>query len=139
MSRASDLIESAPPRLTSLAPQFLVEDLDRSMAYYREALGFAFGPAWPPLGGLYAIGMRDGFEIHLKKAAKCPGEREHRRRGEHLDASAGVEGIESFYEKCDARGAQITKPLALTEWGTKDFYVEDPDGYVICFGGRATS
>ncbi|HWM94559.1 MAG TPA: hypothetical protein VN493_27645 [Thermoanaerobaculia bacterium] len=21
-------------------------------------------------------------------------------------------------------------------WGTKDFYVEDPDGYIIAFGGR---
>jgi hypothetical protein len=27
------------------------------------------------------------------------------------------------------------KPLAPTEWGTKDFYVEDPDGNVISFGG----
>src|SRR5689334_14036781 len=136
MSWTSSVTESAPPRLTSLAPQFLVDDLDRSMAYYREALGFAFGPAWE---GFYAIGMRDGFEIHLKKAAKFPGEREHRRRGEHLDASAGVEGIESFYEKCVARGAKVIKPLAATEWGTRDFYVEDPDGYIICFGGRPTS
>jgi hypothetical protein len=26
--------------------------------------------------------------------------------------------------------------LAPTEWGTKDFYVEDPDGNIISFGGR---
>jgi hypothetical protein len=31
----------------------------------------------------------------------------------------------------------ILKPLAATDWGTMDFYVEDPDGYIICFGGRA--
>jgi hypothetical protein len=24
-------------------------------------------------------------------------------------------------------------------WGTKDFYVEDPDGYILCFGGRPTA
>ena len=29
-----------------------------------------------------------------------------------------------------------TKPLTATPWGTKDFYVEDPDGYIVCFGGR---
>jgi len=28
------------------------------------------------------------------------------------------------------------KPLHDTEWGTKDFYIEDPDGYIISFGGR---
>jgi hypothetical protein len=33
----------------------------------------------------------------------------------------------------------ILKPLAPTAWGTKDFYVEDPDGYIICFGGRPTT
>jgi len=30
-------------------------------------------------------------------------------------------------------------PLAATAWGTKDFYVEDPDGYIICFGGRPSA
>ena len=65
------------PRLTSLAPQFLVDDLERSMTYYRK-LGFTFGEPW-----------------------------------------------DSFY--------------AIGSGGTKDFYVEDPDGYVICFGGRPTA
>jgi hypothetical protein len=26
------------------------------------------------------------------------------------------------------------KPLAATDWGTKDFYLEDPEGYIIGFG-----
>ncbi len=30
----------------------------------------------------------------------------------------------------------IIKPLTATPWGTKDFYVEDPDGYIVSFGGR---
>jgi len=30
----------------------------------------------------------------------------------------------------------IIKPITATEWGTKGFYVEDPDGYIIGFGGR---
>ena len=55
------------PRLTSLAPQFLVDELDCSLAYYRDVLGFSFGEPW---GGFYAIGHRDGFELHLKEAPK---------------------------------------------------------------------
>jgi hypothetical protein len=33
------------PRLTSFAPQFLVDELERSIAYYRK-LGFTFGEPW---------------------------------------------------------------------------------------------
>jgi catechol 2,3-dioxygenase-like lactoylglutathione lyase family enzyme len=119
------------PRVTSLAPQFLVDDLQRSIAYYRK-LGFEFGEPWD---GFYAIGLLDGLELHLKKAPKNEAERRHRRENEHLDASAGVDGIEEFYQQCVANGTTILKPLTATEWGTKDFYVEDPDGYIICFGG----
>ena len=123
------------PRVTSFAPQFLVDDLVRSIAYYRK-IGFTFGEPWD---GFYAIGHLDGLELHLKEAPKNQAERRHRRDNEHLDASAGVDGIEAFYEQCVANGAAIFKPLALTEWGTKDFYIEDPDGYIVCFGGRAAA
>ena len=123
---------NAQPRVTSLAPQFLVDDLVRSMTYYRK-LGFTFADPWE---GFYAIGELDGLELHLKEAPKDIAERQFRREHEHLDAAAGVDGIEGFYAQCVANGATVVKPLAATAWGTKDFYVEDPDGYIISFGGR---
>ncbi|HJP87371.1 MAG TPA: VOC family protein [Gemmatimonadaceae bacterium] len=120
------------PRLTSLAPQFLVDDLDRSMAYYRK-LGFTFGEPWE---GFYAIGRLDGLELHLKEAPKNAAERKLRLENEHLDAAAGVDGIDAFYERCVGEGVSIVRSLTPTEWGTRDFYIEDPDGYIISFGGR---
>ena len=120
------------PRVTSFAPQFLVDDLERSISYYQK-IGFTFGEPWD---GFYAIGYLDGLELHLKEAPKNESERQHRLDNEHLDASAGVEGIEAFYERCVANDVTIIKPLTATEWGTKDFYVVDPDGYIIGFGGR---
>ena len=119
-------------RLTSFAPQFLVDDLDRSISFY-EKLGFKFGETWE---GFYAIGHLDGFELHLKESPKRDEERQYRHDNEHLDAAAGVDGIESFYEHCVASGVTIMRSLTPTEWGTKDFYVEDPDGNVVSFGGR---
>jgi len=123
---------NAQPRVTSLAPQFLVDDLVRSMTYYRK-LGFTFGDPWE---GFYAIGVLDGLELHLKEAPRNSAERLFRREHEHLDAAAGVDGIEGFYAQCVANGATVIRPLAATEWGTKDFYIEDPDGNIISFGGR---
>ena len=131
---AADAEKVTTPRLTSFAPQLLVEDLDRAMAYYRK-LGFTFGEPWE---GFYAIGALDGLELHLKEAPRDQAERQYRRDHEHLDAAAGVDRIEAFYERCVANGVTILKPLAATAWGTKDFYVEDPDGHVISFGGRAS-
>ena len=125
----------AQPRLTSFAPQFLVDDLMRSIAYY-EKLGFTFGDPWE---GFYAIGVRDGLEVHLKEPPKNSAERQHRREHEHLDAAAGIDGIEAFYAQCIANGATIVRPLTATAWGTKDFYIEDPDGHIISFGGRPAS
>jgi len=120
------------PRLTSFAPQFLVDDLQRSIAFYQK-IGFTFGEPWD---GFYAIGLLDGLELHLKEAPKHEAERRYRRDHEHLDAAAGVDGIEAFYAQCLANGVTIFKPLAATPWGTKDFYIEDPDGYIVSFGGR---
>ena len=123
------------PRVTSFAPQFLVDDLARSIAYY-EKLGFTFGEPWD---GFSAIGHVDGQELHLKEAPKYDAERQHRREQQHLDAAAGVDGIEAFYARCTANGARIIRPLTATAWGTLDFYVEDPDGYVVSFGGRGAT
>ena len=57
--------------MTSFAPQFLVDDLERSIAYYNK-LGFAFGEPWD---GFYVIGELNGLELHLKEAPKDEAER----------------------------------------------------------------
>ncbi len=122
-----------PPR-DALAPQFLVDDLDRSMRFYTDVLGFTFGEPWQ---GFYAIGTRGGMRLHLKCAPKTEADRTHRRANTHLDAYADVTDIESFYAACLAAGAEIVKPLEETPWGVRDFYLADPDGYIICFGAAA--
>jgi hypothetical protein len=124
------------PRVTSLAPQFLVDDLARSMTYYQK-LGFTFGEPWD---GFYAIGELDGLELHLKEAPKNDAERQHRREHEHLDAAAGVDGIEAFYERCVANGVTILRPLTATAWGTKralknNLVFSQITGFVTITGG----
>lgn len=124
-------MSATAPKITSFAPQLLVDDLERAIRFYREVLGFSFGPVW---GDFYAIGERDGFAVHLKCAPKTAEDREHRRQHEHLDVYAGVTGVRALYDACGAKGATILKPLAPTAWGTVDFHIEDPEGYIIAFG-----
>jgi catechol 2,3-dioxygenase-like lactoylglutathione lyase family enzyme len=118
-------------RIRSFAPQLLVDDLERAIKFYSEILGFSFGPPWR---GFYAIGERDGFAVHLKCAPKSAEDRANRRQHEHLDVYASVIGVGALYDACKAKGATILKPLDRTAWGTNDFYLEDPEGYMIAFG-----
>jgi catechol 2,3-dioxygenase-like lactoylglutathione lyase family enzyme len=116
--------------LTGIAPQFLVDDLDRAIAYYLNELGFELAFKYE---SFYAAVTRDGFAIHLKCAPKLPAERAHRKANGHLDAYLSVSGIRGLFHELEKRRAQIIKPLEERPWSCIDFYVEDPDGYVLCF------
>lgn len=123
-------IVSGITRVTGIAPQFLVDDLEVAIAYYRERLGFDLDFCYD---SFYASVSRDGFAIHLKRAPKTLADRAHRKRHEHLDVHIGVLGVESLHDELRSRGALITKPLEERPWSCSDFYVEDPDGYILCF------
>jgi len=115
--------------LTGIAPQFLVDDLDRAITYYCERLGFALDFEYE---SFYASVSRDGFAIHLKHAPKLAVEREHRKQNEHLDAYISVSNIRDLFSELETRGAQIIKLLEERPWACLDFYVQDPDGYILC-------
>ncbi len=123
-------------RIRTFAPQLLIDDLDRAIKFYTDVLGFSFSPTW---GGFYAIGERDGFQVHLKCAPKTVADRAHRLEQEHLDIYAGVVGVDALYETCKAKGATLTKPLARPPWGTRDVYIMDPEGYILAFGESENS
>jgi catechol 2,3-dioxygenase-like lactoylglutathione lyase family enzyme len=117
-------------RLSAIAPQFLVDDLDAAIAYYRDKLGFEVDFTYE---SFYASVSRDGLPIHLKHAPKTVSDRAHRKQHEHLDAYVAITGVETFYQELKSRGARITKPLEERPWGHQDFYVEDIDEYILCF------
>ena len=116
--------------LTGIAPQFLVDDLERAIAYYCDKLGFELDFEYQ---GFYAGVKRDGSVIHLKHAPKLAAEREHRKQNEHLDAYISVSGIRDLFREMEMRGAHVLKPLEARPWACLDFYVEDHDGYILCF------
>jgi catechol 2,3-dioxygenase-like lactoylglutathione lyase family enzyme len=114
----------------------LVDDLQRSITYYCERLGFALEFTYE---SFYASVVRDGCAIHLKHGPAAPQERERRKNDEHLDAYVTVTGVSELFAELKRRGAVLLKPLENRQWGCQDFYVEDPDGYVLCFSERQRS
>jgi uncharacterized glyoxalase superfamily protein PhnB len=122
-------IDSAA-QITGIAPQFLVDDLDRAIAYYQDRLGFALDFEYQ---SFYASVSRDGFAIHLKHAPKLAAERAHRKENEHIDAYVRVSNIRGLFSEVQRRGAAVITPLEQRPWACLDFYVEDRDGYILCF------
>jgi uncharacterized glyoxalase superfamily protein PhnB len=120
-------------RLTGIVPQFLVDNLDRAVAYYCNQLGFTLEFTYQ---SFYSSVTRDGFAIHLKCAPKSATDREYRKQNEHLDAYISVSGIRGLFSELERRGAQVIRPLEQQPWACLDFYVEDPDGNILCFSER---
>ena len=116
--------------ISTAAPQFLVSSLSDAITFYEKRLGFRCNFIYLDF---YASISRDGATIHLKCAPRLDAERAHRKPGEHLDAFLPVSGIDELHAELVGRGAPIMTPLEKRPWGTREFHVEDPDGYILCF------
>jgi uncharacterized glyoxalase superfamily protein PhnB len=117
-----------------IAPQFLVGDLERAIAYYRDRLGFEVDFIYE---SFYASVSRDGCAIHLKHGHPATADRTKGEEDEHLDAYVSLSsGIRDLFSEVQRGGATVIKPLEERPWSCLDFYVEDADGYILCFSER---
>ena len=121
--------------ITGIIPQFIVDDLEVAMAYYRDRLGFDVDFIYDDF---YASVSRNGFAIHLKKAPKLEGERTYKKAHEHLDAFVRVSGVRELFGELQSKGAAVIRPLTEQPWSCIEFYVEDPDGNILCFSELIT-
>jgi catechol 2,3-dioxygenase-like lactoylglutathione lyase family enzyme len=117
------------PRILSyIAPVFRVTDVSRSLAFYRDKLGFAVDFVFE---SFYAGVSRDGCHIHLKHSA--PARRDQKAfEQEHIDACIGTRSAEELSASLASAGVPFVVPLRHMPYGT-EFYIRDPDGYALGF------
>lgn len=125
------------PKLTNIAPFFIVEDMRNAMAYYVNKLGFALRFMGPDdEDPFFAILGRDGVSIMLKsinpavKAAPNYTQHEWAR----WDAYIAVDDPDTLFKEYTAMGANFRQPLMDDEDGLRGFEVVDADGYILFFG-----
>ena len=107
-------------KLARIAPEFPVAELEGSLDYYREKLGFDVGMQMPD----YAIVERDDIAIHLFQAA---------RHTTPVAIHIFTEDLEALETELQRRGARITQSIRRKPWGNRDFRVTDDSGNVIKF------
>ncbi len=115
--------------LRHIAPVFRVADLAGAIAFYRDALGFELEFSYEDF---YASVRREGCHVHLQCAPPAPRDQAEFELGEHLDACVIVEGVEDLAARFAAAGAPFSVPLRRMPYGA-EFYVRDPDGYILGF------
>ena len=120
--------------LQYVSPVLRVADLARSVAFYRDRLGFALEFQYE---GFYASLLRDGCRIHLSCSAPTVRDQAAFEADEHLDACFVVTGAAALSARFAAAGAPFSVPLRTMPYGT-EFYVRDPDGYILGFVEAAT-
>ena len=115
--------------IKKMSPQLLVPDIEHSIEFYTKKLGFEIDFRYEDF---YAGITKDGWSIHLKSGKPLLEERKSRRNHEGLDIVLSVDGIESLYEELTKKSIDIIQPLREMPYG-KEFYVADPDGYILAF------
>ena len=127
--------EEAKGNLASISPFFIVKDLQASIAFYRERLGFQLDFQGPDGDVYYAGVSRDGIGIMLKTilpdVLPCPNHTRH--PWARWDAYIYTLNPDTLFDEFRQRGVSFVKELSFIDEGLWGFEITDADGYVLAF------
>jgi len=120
-------------RLRSIAPSFTATDLQRSIAFYRDVLGFVIGEEWRENGVLM------GCDIHAGAATFMLGQDDF-AKGRDRQKGLGTrvwchtaQDLDRLAAEIKARGGVLDQEPQLMPWGDRVFMISDPDGFKLTF------
>lgn len=115
-------------------PVLQVADVNRSVAFYTDMLGFISHGTWGD-GPDFCIVQRGTVTIALDRTretgAKVP-------INQNWAAYVYVDDADALHAEFSARGVDIARGLCNAEYGLRDFDIRDPDGHLIAFGHMLT-
>jgi catechol 2,3-dioxygenase-like lactoylglutathione lyase family enzyme len=121
--------------LAAIRPSFIVKDLQTSITYYRERLGFQLDFQGPDEGPFWAGVSRDGIGIMLKAVGSDVPPIPNHTRHEWAPPDAHIYSMDpdALFDEFSRRGASFVKTLSFVEEGLWGFAISDADGYVLVF------
>jgi len=127
--------EEASRNLASITPFFIVENLQVSISYYIERMGFQLDFQGPEGDPFYGKVSRDGIGVMLKAIVPdvlaCPNHTRH--EWARWDAYIYTLDPDPLFAEFKQRGASFVKELSFIDRGLWGFEVTDADGYVLAF------
>jgi catechol 2,3-dioxygenase-like lactoylglutathione lyase family enzyme len=123
------------PVTEAISPSFIVSDVDQTITFYSDKLGFETRFRAPDENAFFAIIGRDGAQIFIKSErdiSPVPNSRRHPHL--RLDAFVYAPDPDALAAEFAEHGATFSAPLKDTHDGLRGFEISDPDGYVLFFG-----
>jgi catechol 2,3-dioxygenase-like lactoylglutathione lyase family enzyme len=118
-----------------ISPFFIVSNVDRTIAFYRDKLGFETRFQEPKHDPFFAIVGRGGAQLFVKSDASIsPLPNAMRHPAMRWDAFVYAPDPDALAAEFSDLGATFNVPLKDTHDGLRGFEICDPDGYVIFFG-----
>ena len=118
-------------RLRDVSPSFTASDLPRSIAFYRDVLGFVVGDEWRADGVLQGCEMRAGTVLFMLTQDDFKKGRDRQKGiGSRLHCST-AQDIDRLAEEIKARGGTLDQEPTDMEWGQRVFMITDPDGFKL--------
>jgi lactoylglutathione lyase len=120
--------------LSEVSPGITTNDLQKSLAFYRDVVGFAVEERWEKDGKLAGVQLRAGNVVFMlgqddwqkgRDRVKGVGFRLYCETAQDVDALA---------KKIESKGGTLDQQPADQPWGMRDFAFTDPDGFKITIG-----
>jgi catechol 2,3-dioxygenase-like lactoylglutathione lyase family enzyme len=127
--------EGATRILVSITPNFIVKDLQASIAFYVERLGFQVDYQGPGDGPVWGKVSRDETGIHFKEVGPdvLPLPNKTRHAWAPWDAYIYTLDPDTLFDEFRQRNVSFVKELSFLEEGLWGFEITDADGYVLAF------
>jgi uncharacterized glyoxalase superfamily protein PhnB len=121
-------------RLRTASPGFTANDLGRSLAWYRDVLGFTVKDRGEENGKLMWVELvAGGVTFYVSQDDWKKGRDRKKGEGFSLYCTTG-QNVDDLAAAIKARGGALAQEPRDTPWGTRDFAVTDPDGFRITIG-----
>jgi len=123
--------------LKSLVPNLAVADVNKTVDYYTQKLGFELVMSVPTTGELVWAMVRSG-EVIINFQGETSLKEEYAQLHSHkiggaLTLYVQVEGIHDLHKSVKSHGVSIAKELNNTFYGATEFAIVDCNGYVLTF------
>jgi len=125
-------------KLKALTPNLLVDDVNKSVAFYEQAFGFQKLLSVPDSGTLdFAMIKLNEVTIMMQSLESMikefPEEYKGKETGGTFMLYIDVDNLDEIYKKAKDNKVDIFVDINTTFYDTREFTIKDPDGYLLIF------
>jgi len=118
--------------LKSASPSLTVNDLDKSLGWYRDVLGFAVEETWKGDDGkVVGVSLKAG-DVSFMIGQDDWKKGRDRKKGEGFRLYCETKkNVDDLARQIEAKGGRLDSGPTDQPWGVRDISLTDPDGFKI--------